>query len=176
MVDDETRSWTEAPGAQARVVPIASGHQQVDVVGHRANDLTFHPSPAVDQLRVRTAEPRGTGGEQLGGRLVRNILELGGGFAPAESPPYQANRCRLGYLAHIGRRHVQQRDAGLGGKVLSGRIHAALPRSLDQPDDDPHGSHHPTNFNEIHSATVAAISTKGTVMTPRRMNSRMGSS
>jgi hypothetical protein len=51
-----------------------------------------------------------------------------------------------------------------------------LPCPFDQPDDGLHWLNHPTNLSDAHKATVDASSTAGTVTTPRRRNSEVGSS
>lgn len=176
VVDDEPRGRTQAPRTQTRVVTVARYHQQVDTFSDGADDFALDTSLTMDKLHVLTAETRRRRGEQLRGRLFRNGLELALGFAPEKRPPEQAGRNRVRRLGDIRWRDVKERDARAWGKALGGCVNAPLPRSFDDPEDDPHGNHHPTNRNESQRATVAAISTGGTVMAPRRINSRIGSS
>ncbi len=158
------------------MVSIARDHQQVDVIGDSSYDFALDSSSKLDQLHALAAEPSGGGGKQQRPGLSRNLLKLGGGFAPAPGPAQQADPSRLGDITDIGGRHVQEGDAAAGGKVLGGHVKASLPGSLNHPDDGPHGRHHPTNRKETQSASVAATSTAGTLMAPRRVNSIMGSS
>ena len=99
-----------------------------------------------------------------------------GGLVPAERSSNPAGRRRPERLLHIGRRHVQERNAGIRGNDRSRRIDAGLPAPLDHPDTRTHGPHHSTSRSESQRAKVAARSTGGTVTAPRRRNSMAGRS
>ena len=99
-------------GAQARVVTVTGHHQQVDVLGNCSNDLALDPPPTLEKLGVLTAEPRRSGGEQLGGGGVGDILEGGGGSASSKRPAEQPRRGRAGTLGDIGRGDVEEGDLG----------------------------------------------------------------
>jgi hypothetical protein len=65
VVDDEAGDGAQAVRAQTRVVPVAGHHQKVDILGDCPNDFAFDPSPAMEELRILTAEPRRGGAKQL---------------------------------------------------------------------------------------------------------------
>jgi hypothetical protein len=113
VVEDEPRGGSQAPRTQTRAVTVARYHQEVDVLSDGADNFALDPSLTLDKLHVLTAAPRRRGGEQLCGRLVRDVLELAGGFASSKRPPEQAARGRLGNLRDIGWRDVKERDAGV---------------------------------------------------------------
>jgi hypothetical protein len=66
----------------------------------------------MEQLGILTAEPRRSGGEQLGGGRVGDILEGAGGSASGKRPAEQPRRGRAGNLGDIGRGDVEEGDLG----------------------------------------------------------------
>jgi len=143
---------------------------------YRHDNLALDLSSATEQLNILPAQPLSGGREQPGGCLLSYVVELLLRWASRKSPSKQPTGGRFGYLGDVGRRHVEERDPSVGRNARGRRVNASLPRSLDQPENDAHGLNHPTRRSESQRATVAAISTGGTLMTPRRMNSEMGSS
>ena len=176
MVDDETSGVAQAVRTETRTVTVASHNQEVDALGDCADNFAFDPSPKMKKLSVVPSELRCRGFQDLQGLLVRDLLKTADRPVRPKSPTEQSGGCPFGDLADIRRRDVEERDARVGGNDPNGGIEAPLPCALDQPDDNPHWLNHPTNLSDIHKATVDASSTGGTVTTPRRRNSEVGSS
>jgi hypothetical protein len=161
---------------ETRTVTVAGHNQEVDAVGDCFDNFALHPAPKMNKLRVLPSEPRCRGLQDLQGLLVRDLLKTADRPVRPKSPTEQSGGCRFGDLADIGGRDVQERDPRVGGNELDCCVEAPLPCSLDQPDDDPHRFNHPINLSDTHKAMVDATSTRGTVTTPRRRNSEVGSS
>ena len=68
--------------------------------------------------------------------------------------------------------------SGIRGRrhQIACRVNARFPRPFNYPNDCPHVTYVPTIRSASHSARVAATSTGGTVIAPRRMNSMAGKS
>lgn len=95
----------------------------------------------------------------------------------AKRPTEQSSGCRFGDLADIGGRDVEESGPRVRRKDLDGGVQTPFACPLDQSDNDAHrGRNHPTNLSDTHKAMVDACSTGGTVTTPRRRNSEVGSS
>ena len=176
VVDDEASGVTQAVRTETRTITIAGHNQEVDALGDRADDFALNPSPKMKKLSVRPSKPHCRGLQDRRGLLVRDILEMASRPVHPKAPAEQSGSCSFGDLADVGGRDVEQRNLRVGGNDLSGGVEAALPRALDQPHNDPHSLNHPINLSDAHKATVDASSTGGTVTTPRRRNSEVGSS
>ena len=123
------------------MVAVAGHDEHIDAVGDRADHLAFDTTAPAHQLGVRMSEANRSGSKQLRRLVVRDVIVATVGFAPRKAAAEQSRGCCVGSLGDIRRRDMEKRESRIGGEVLDGRVDASLPRSLDHPDDDPHGRH-----------------------------------
>ena len=94
-----------------------------------------------DQLGIRLTETKRRGSKQLGRFVIRDVVVAAVGFAPREAASKQSRGGGVGSVGDIGGCDMEKRESRIRREVLHGGIDAPLPRTLDHPDDDPHGRH-----------------------------------
>jgi hypothetical protein len=141
MVDDESGGVPQALRPEARVIAIAGHHQDIDTISHGAHHFALDAPATAEQLDIGMAETSSGGGKQLRRLVIGHIVVAAGGSAPGEAAPEEAGGRRVGDFGDIRGCDVQERESRIRGKVLHGSVDAALPGSLDNPDDDSHGRH-----------------------------------
>jgi len=65
VVDDESGGVTEALRSKPRVIAVARNHENIDIFGNGAHDLTFRAPMSTDQLHVGMPDPFRGRREQL---------------------------------------------------------------------------------------------------------------
>ncbi len=100
MVDHETGGVPQAVRAEARAVPVARHHQEVDVLGN-GDDLPLGPAPAVEELGAFPPEPPCRGVQEVRGRLVADFVGLAPGFVPGKGSSEKGGGRRPRDLVYI---------------------------------------------------------------------------
>ena len=141
MVDDESGGVPQALRSETRAIAVAGHHEDIDTVSHGTHHFAFDAPSTADQLGIRVAETSGSCGEQVRRFVVRDIVVAAVGSASWEAAPEQAGGRGVGGFGDIRRGDVQEGESRIRRKLVRGSVDAALPGSLNDPDDDAHGRH-----------------------------------